>query len=248
MVQRLIPAPMLAPVGLRSHAPRAIIARRLVGYSALVLLLNTLTCRAADFPAPSGRFTFEGKPYIGTATLTNSIITNSVLYFSGKYEWPPEVFRPLALDYRRFTVVAKLRPESISQGITLLVGGIDCRWFVLDADKDGRVELSFNNHAFSHPVEGLTITNGQWITLGLTFDLQSRSVVVYANGKRADGILLPETLDLQIISDAKWKDSDKHLTFTDGANGGTFRGAVAGLLTFNTVLSANQMRLLFPNK
>jgi len=50
------------------------------------------------------------------------------------------------------------------------------------------------------------------------------------------------------MNDEKWKEADKVLTFTDCANGGTFRGLVAGLLTFNSVLTSNQVSLLFPNK
>ena len=212
----------------------------------LALLLNVMACHAADFPAPSGRFTFDGTRYTGTVTLLDPIITNSSLYLTGEYKWPPAAFRPLIFNYQRFTVAAKLRPEIVSHGVTLLAGGTAHRWFVLNTDKDGRVELSFNNHEFRHAVEGLTVTNGQWTILALTFDLQSKRAVVYANGKRADEIVLPETFNLDIINDLKWRDSDKELTFTDCSGGGTFRGLVAGLLAFDSTLSSNQVRLLFP--
>jgi hypothetical protein len=220
----------------------------LAGILLLVLLPGILICRAADFPAPSGRFTFEGKKQIGTATLNDSIITNSSLYVTGEYKWPPAVFRPLVLSYHRFTVVTKIRPDFVNYGATLLVGGTGHRWFIISANKDGKIELSFNNHAFRHPVEGLTITNGQWTTLALAFDLQAKRAVIYANGTRADEIVLPENFDLAVVNDMKWKESDKELTFTDGATGGTFRGLVAGLLTFDSILSPDQVRLLFPTK
>jgi len=227
--------------------PKSSAAPRLAGYSALVLLLNTICCGAANFPAPSGKFTFEGKPYVGTPIITNAVITNNSLFFPGKYNWLPDLFWPLVFNYQQFSIVVKLRPENISYA-TLLVGGTGHRWLVVNTDKDGRVKLSFNNHQFRHAVDSLIITNGQWTTLALTFDLQARKTVVYANGKQAEAIVLPEAFVLDVMNDEKWRESDKVLTFTDGATGGTFRGLVAGLLTFNSVLSPNQVRLLFPNK
>jgi hypothetical protein len=222
------------------------------------MLLNTLICHAADIPAPSGRFTFEGKPYTGTVTLTNTSVTNGSLYLNGHYHYHDQrdgrpfgepytaLFRPLAFDYQQFTAVVKLRPEDISHGATLLAGGTGHRWLVLSADKDGRVELSLNNFQFRHPVASLTVTNGQWITLALSFDLQRRRVVIYANGAGADEVQLPKEFVLDVMNDVKWKEPDKVLGFTDYAHGGTFRGLVAGLLTFNSTLAPNQVRPLFP--
>lgn len=224
------------------------VAMRLVGLVALVLLVSAGPAYGADFPTPSGKFTFEGKRRVGSATLADATITNGWLYLSGEYKWPPALFWPSALDYQRFTVVAKLRPENTSHGNTLLVGGTGHRWFVISTDNDGRVQVSFNNHEFRHPVESLTITNDRWITLALAFDLKAKRAVLYADGKRADEIVLPDNFDLAVINDAKWRDSDKHLTFTDGANGGTFRGLVAGLLTFDAILSPEQVPRLFPKK
>jgi len=227
--------------------------------SFLLLLLNASVCHAAGFPAPSGKFTFDGKSYTETATFTNTSITNKSLYLNGEYftgyvgkeaerrgKGYTAVFRPLVFDYRKFTAVVKLCPENISHGATLLVGGTSCRWFVMRAGSDGRIELSFNNFQVRHPVESLTVTNGQWLTLAITFDLQSRRVIIYANGTRADEVVLPEDFALDVMNDAKWKESDKVVTFTDYANGGTFQGFVAGLLTFNSILAPNQMRRLFP--
>jgi hypothetical protein len=117
---------------------------------------------------------------------------------------------------------------------------------VLHADKEGRVELSLNNFKYHHPVEGLTVTNGQRIVLAVTIDLQSGELVIYANGARIDKVLLPTGFVFDVMNDAKWKKSDKVFTFTNYADAGTFEGLVAGLLTFNSVLSDNQIRLLFP--
>jgi hypothetical protein len=218
--------------------------------SLLLLLQTASNSYAAALPAPTGRFTFEGKPYIGTASTTNTVITNNSLYLNGVYFTrfgkPSKAdFKPTVFDYRRFTVVVKLQPENSCEK-TLFAGGTSCRWFVLRTDKRGRAELSFNNLELRHPVEGLAVTNGKWITLALVFDLQSRRAVVYADGRRADEVILPKEFDLAVINDTRWRESDKVLTFTDYSNGNTFEGLVAGIITFDTILSADQVRRLFP--
>jgi len=133
-LKRFISARLLAPIGPVWLMPWACHSCGLVGFLASFLVLNIVTCHAAGFPTPSGKFTFEGKRYAGTITPTDTIITNNSLYLTGDYKWPPVAFRPLVFDYRRFTVVVKLRPEIISHGVTLLAGGTACRWFVVNAD------------------------------------------------------------------------------------------------------------------
>jgi hypothetical protein len=211
-----------------------------------LMLLSTILAGAADFPKPTGKFTFDGKSYVGAATLEQAVVTNNSLYLSGEYTWPGIIFRPLKFDYDRFTVVAKLRPEKVSDGGTLLVGGLSCRWFVLQTDAGGNVELSFNNHEFRHTIANLVITNGEWITFGLSFDNGSKRAIVYRNGKMAEEIALPEAFVLDIPE--QWRESDKVLTFTDGSIGRSFDGFAAGLLTFNEALSAEQIRKLFPRR
>jgi hypothetical protein len=218
--------------------------------SFLILLQVVSNSYAGAFPAPTGRFTFEGNPYIGTANLTNTVISNNSLHLNGIYftqfgNPSVAVFKPKVFDYRRFTVVVKLQPESSCEK-ALFAGGTSCRWFVMRTDKQGRVELSFNNFQLRHPVESLAVTNGQWITLALCFDLQSRRAIIYADGRRADEVILPKDFDLAVISDATWRESDKVLTFTDYSNGNTFEGLVAGVLIFDAILSADQVLRLFP--
>jgi hypothetical protein len=220
--------------------------------SFLLLLQIVSNSYAGALPAPTGKFTFEGNSYIGSASLTNSVITNNSLYLNGIYftqfgNPSHAVFKPKVFDYRRFTVVVKFQPEN-SYEKTLFAGGTSCRWFVMRTDKQGQVELSFNNLEFRHPVESLAVTNGQWITLALCFDLQSRRALVYADGRQADEVILPKDFDLAVINDATWRESDKVLTFTDYSNGNTFKGLVAGILIFDRILSADQMRRLFPKR
>jgi hypothetical protein len=218
-----------------------------VGLTLLFLLSNTRFCYGADFPTPSGKFTFEGKNYTGTAILENTLKTNKSLYLNGEYysdKAYTALFAPVSFDYHRFTVVVKLRPYSL--GAPLLVGGRSCRWLGLYSITNGSVELSFNNFEFRHSVEKLTITNGQWITLAVSVNLPSKKVVVYANGTPVDEVTLPRDFALDVTNDEKWKESDKHLTFTDYSHGEAYRGLVGGLLVFNSVLSDEQVRRLFP--
>jgi hypothetical protein len=187
------------------------------------------------------------------------VIRNKALYLNGKYstdywgdgkpgaEGYTAVFRPLVFNYEKFTVVVKLQPEDISAAKkTLLVGGADSRWLALTINDEDRLEVSLNNRKFRHVVENVTITNAQWITVAISFDLESRKVVVYVNGARVEQILLPADFVLDIMNDPKWKEYDEVWTFTNYSYGGTFQGIVAGLLTFDTVLSDDQVHQLFP--
>lgn len=88
------------------------------------------------------------------------------------------------------------------------------------------------------------MTNGQWTTLALTVDLQTKAIVTYANGNQVDELLLPKDFVSNVMNDEKWKDHDKVLTFTDFSDGGTFHGLVAGLLTCDAILTGDQVRHL----
>jgi hypothetical protein len=132
-----------------------------------------------------------------------------------------------------------------SQGTVLLAGGEACRWLVLSSDEGGEVELSLNNHEFCHPIQNLTVTNGQWTTLAMTVDLQAKTIVTYADGNRVDELLLPKDFVLDVMNDETWKESDKVLTFTDYSDGGTIHGYIAELLTFDSILTGEQVGRLF---
>jgi hypothetical protein len=213
-----------------------------------LLVITSVHANAEEFPAPSGRFTFEGKAYIGTATLTNATIRDKALYFDGKYRVPAATFWPRAFRYQQFTVVTKLQPGNFTNEIALLVGGTAHRWLALKADYRGQVKLSLNNSDFRQVIERVKVKKGEWITLAVSFDLQTLKIVVYANGVRVSQILLPQGFVLAVVNDAKWRDSDKVWTFTDFSSGDTFQGLVAGLLTFDTVLSDDQVMRISPQK
>jgi hypothetical protein len=247
---------------------------RFLAVAALLFLLSAPgvpACRAGDFPFPSGKFTFDGKRNIGTAKLINTSVTNAALFLNGvysvdcgQYRKPSDkgyvaIFRPSVFNYERFTTVVKLRPESLkpienlhpentSPRTTLLAGGDSTRWFVLSSDQDGKVELLLNNGHVSYPIHNLTLTNGQWTTLALTVDLQAEAIAVYANGTRVDELLLAKDFVFDVDHDDDWKEHDKVLTFTDYSCGETFHGLVAGLLTFDAVLTSDQVRQLFPKR
>lgn len=228
----------------------------------LFLLLETIFVRATEnTPTPTGEFLFDGKhPYVGTATVSNVTVRGQALYLNGKYStdyWGDDeqhvgytaVFKPLKFNYEKFTVAVRLCPENISVGKkTLLVGGVEARWLALSVVETNRLELSLNNHEFHQAVDNIIVTNGGWITLAASFDLESREVVVYANGIRAQKIQLPADFKLDLMENEERREQDKVWTFTNYANAGTFQGLVGGLLSFNTILSDEQMKQLFSNK
>jgi hypothetical protein len=227
----------------------------------LLFVASISICAATEPLSPSGEFLFDGKhPYVGVATVSNIMVRGKALYLNGKYStdyWGDDkkhvgytaVFRPSNLTYEKFTVAVKLRPEDVSGSKgTLLVGGASARWLALTVVETNRLELSLNNHRFRHTVENVAITNGAWITLAASFDQETRRVVVYVNGLRAEEIQLPGDFTLDIMNDEKFREYDKVWTFTNYSYGGTFQGLVAGLLSFNVILSDDQVKQLFSDK
>ncbi len=218
-----------------------------------VILINTTVCRAAELPTPTARFVFNGTRYIGTATLINTTIRDNALYLDGKYcyyctnasEGYTAVFRPSVFNYQKFTVATKLQTEDFTNGRTLFVGGTHCRWLAINVNSQGRIELKLNNGRFSRDIEGINLIQGNWASITISFDLTAKKIVVYFNGNRASQILLPPDFVLEIINDSEWNKDDKAWTFTNYSNGRTFRGLIAGLLTFDTILSDDQVLQLF---
>jgi hypothetical protein len=209
---------------------------------------------AAELPSPTAQFTFDGKRCIGKAVLNNITNHDRALYLNGKYstwydgdkegEGYTAVFRPVHFDYRKFTVAVKVQPEDIAER-TLLVGGTSYRWLALRVNSRGQLQFSLNNDEFRRPIEGVKVARGEWISIAVSFDLEAREVVVYVNGARASLISLPKDFKLAILDSEIWREHDKVWTFTNYSYGGTFHGLVAELLSFDTVLSDEQVHQLF---
>ena len=230
-------------------------------FTFLFLLVGTWFSEADTMPAPSGEFLFDGKhPYVGIATVSNVMVRGKAIYLNGKYStdyWGDDkqhvgytaVFRPLNFSYEKFTVAVKLKPENLSEAKkTLLVGGASDRWLALTVGESNRLEISLNNHRFHQTLDNDTITNGVWITLATSFDLEARKAIVYTNGIRAGEIQLPADFILEVLSDERFREYDKVWTFTNYSYCGTFEGLVGGLLSFNAILSDDQVKQLFSNK
>jgi hypothetical protein len=227
----------------------------------LFLLAGLAICAAAEVPSPSGEFLFDGKhPYVGKATVSNVTVRGEAIYLNGKYStdyWGDDkqhvgytaVFRPLNFSYEKFTVAVRLKPENISGAKkTLLVGGASARWLALTVIETNRIELSLNNHRFHQTLDNITVSNGVWITLAASFNLEARKVIVYANGIRIAEIRFPADFILDVMNDEKFRGYDKVWTFTNYSYGGTFQGLIGGLLSFDKILSDDQIKQLFSSK
>jgi hypothetical protein len=208
---------------------------------------------------PLAKFTFEDPPK-GPAPqpppeLINTTRAEGALVLSGLYEWgtalgsnkPVQngyraVFPTPGLDFKKFTVVVRLRPDDISRPKgTLLVGGTACRWLALNTSPTGDITLFFNNQKTSSRLKKGKIVPGKWTVLACSFDANARKARVYMDGQRLEEIVLSNNFKLE----GRYRDVDDRVwSFTNYSNSGTFKGLIGELDVFNTVLTDDEVASL----
>jgi serine/threonine protein kinase/thiol-disulfide isomerase/thioredoxin len=193
-----------------------------------------------------GRFTFDGTTPDPGARITNAVQQNGVLELTGLYEFgkPPGyrvTFATPSLDYSRFTVAARLRPERLND--VLLVGGTGYRWLSVRWIATNRLIFSMNNQRFNHTITGVNFQTMQWITLAVSCDLTAKQAVVYLDGKSLARIPLPDDFKLEVIG-SKAEQSDKVWTTTNYSNGGAFRGLLDELVVYGRILTDQEIASL----
>jgi hypothetical protein len=232
---------------------------RIFAVAVISVLLPTSPAFSQTGPKPLAQFTFEepAKSPIPQPPpeLVNTTRIDGCLALSGQYEWGTAlgssraiqsgyraVFPTPSLDYKKFTVVVRLRPDDISRPKdTLLVGGITCRWLALSTSPKGELTLSFNNQKLLWPIKKVKIVPGKWTVLACSFDAAARKARVYVDGQRLEEISLPNTFKLDTsyhnVDDRVW-------SFTNYSNSGTFKGLVGELDVFGTVLTDDEIAAL----
>ncbi len=194
-------------------------------------------------PPVLARYTFEGAGPEPGATLSKTIQEKGSLVLNGEYEMrqPPgykAVFPCPDLDYAKFTVAVRLRPERLYD--PLLVGGTAWRWLCLRWAGASALDVQANQKTLE--TLRVRITEGRWITLVLTCDLAAKELIVYANGKKEGTIKLEDGFQFSAMGTPR--SSDKLFTFTNYSTGGAFKGEVDELVVFGGVLEDKQVSAL----
>ena len=179
--------------------------------------------------------------------LRNTEFIDNALYLNGIYEGnSPDGYHAMAktpgLNYSRFSVAVRFRPESFGSGKTnILTGGTAARWFGIARSPAGRLTITLNNQAFLHEVAKVAIVEGKWTGIACAIDLQQGNVVVYADGEQADEFTLPPGFKLAIIGNKRFEERDKVWTFSNYSNGNVFCGLVDEFLVYGKTLSDDQL-------
>jgi uncharacterized protein YkwD len=149
------------------------------------------------------------------------------------------------LNYEAFTATVRFKAQAFGpMTSTILVGGKDYRWFALGRSPEGKLMVTLNNGAFRQDLADVTLSVGEWTTIGSAVDLKARAISVWINGKSAGEISLPEDFELSVI-ESEAKDRDKVWTFTNYSVASTFHGWVDELILHNRVLSTEEVAKQF---
>ncbi|HWB09360.1 MAG TPA: redoxin family protein [Pirellulales bacterium] len=196
------------------------------------------------------RFRFDGNANDDQGgppfALRNTEFIDNSLYLNGIYEGnSPDGYHAAgttpALDYSRFSVAVRFRPESFGSGKTnILMGGIAYRWFGIQRSAAGGLTITLNNQAFVHDVEKVALVEGKWKTIACSVDLSRGKVVVYSDGEKVDEFALPASFKLAVIG-SNVEGRDKVWTFSNYSNGNCFYGLADELLVYGKPLSDEQL-------
>jgi hypothetical protein len=218
---------------------------------ALSMLLGT--CQAADKsqPVPLAHFRFNGDAKDENKEnpefeLKNTQFKDNALFLNGHYEFGSleDGYRAVCetpkLDYTKFTVVFRFKPEKFDLDQTnLITGGTSSRWFGMNRSAAGNLTITLNNQDFSHEIKDAALEKGKWTTIACGVDVSNRKIVVYLNGKKIASIDLPKDFKLEEI-DSDSNASDRYWSFTNYSNGDAFHGLVDELIIFGKMLSTEE--------
>ncbi len=179
--------------------------------------------------------------------LTNTQFKDNALYINGEYDLgnnPNGGYRAVCktpkLDYTKFTVAIRFKPEEFDgQKTNLFTGGTSYRWFGMHRSVDGNLTITLNNQVFSYEIKANALETGKWTVVACGFDLSSRKIVVYFNGKKTADVDLPKDFKLEVI-DSKVKDKDKVWSFTNYSNAQVFHGLVDELIIYEKMLTTEE--------
>ena len=135
-----------------------------------------------------------------------------------------------------------MRALSRSGHEIIIMGGTSYRWLGY-RHHDGCLELTLNNQDFIHRFSNVVVSVKAWHNLLCSFDVKSRRVLTFLDGRELRAVNLPEDFKLSII-DSERESEDKEFTFTNYSDGSAFHGYAANLRVFSRALTESAIREL----
>lgn len=126
---------------------------------------------------------------------------------------------------------------------SILNGGYSYRWFGLNR-QSGELNLTLNNHSFTHRFNGVAVKPGRWHNLICSVDLRHKQVLTMLDGQPLEVVPLPADFKLEILGSPE-EGSDREFTFSDYSNGSVFYGYLAHLKVFGRSLDSSELPALY---
>jgi hypothetical protein len=197
---------------------------------------------------PNGHFVH----YLGTDTITNlryDAFTVSLDFYPLPRLRSEFHLNSLERKIDSWTRGAYVRWGGFSSNVNdtgnILTGGYGYRWIDFNREH-GLLNITLNNHAFTHEFSDAKITVNRWHNLICSVDLQHRQILTVFDGRPLEPITLPSDFKLEAATDAKAV-RDRLFTFVDGSRGSVFYGYAANLKIFDGSLTEAEMAGLYRN-
>jgi hypothetical protein len=177
--------------------------------------------------------------------LTNTEFKENALYLNGIYEqsFQKNAYRAVCktpkLNYASFTVALKFKAIDFAPGKSNLITGGIARQFGMHRSQAGNLTVTLNNQEISYEIKSATLVKGKWTVVACGFDLPSRKVIVYLEGKKVAEIDLPKDFRLQAVKLGVTKEAPVW-SFADYGDGNAFHGLVEELIIYERLLSADE--------
>ena len=207
-----------------------------------------------DLPRPHAHFKFDGNDKNRGAgevklALRNAETRDKALVLNGLYPFGPDVEKASdvriatpKLEYEAFTVALRFKAAEFAKkkNTPLLVGGPGYRWFAIERNEAGNLELGLNNGRDTFEARNTPVPADEWTVVACSVFTFRKKAVVTVNGKKAVEFALPKDFTWAVASTTA-KDTEKVWLFTNFSTGCTFKGLVSELLIYDESLTPDQL-------
>jgi len=148
------------------------------------------------------------------------------------------------LTHDRYLKLRGINPStaSFNQDV-ILNGGFSYRWIGFNRES-GLLNLTLNNHSFTHQYKGVRVKPGRWHNLICSVDLRSKEIVTMFDGRPLEVIQLPPDFKLEVMGSPE-EANDREFTFVDGSNGSVVYAYAANLKIFGRNLNSSELPALY---
>ncbi|MEP3478722.1 MAG: thioredoxin-like domain-containing protein [Fuerstiella sp.] len=193
---------------------------------------------ADDSLKKNSAFTLKNTPYKDGALDLNGVFSNRENGYAASVAI--EDFRYTQFSIGQEFLIRDYSDRGPTKATAIVVGGKSYRWFGLECDSKGSMELFFNSGRFFHSLPVPPIALNEWNKVLVSVDLYQGIVKVWFNGELLPAIELPEDFMLTVIP-SKSASRDANFNYTNFSTAETINGLVDNLIIFDGPLTESEM-------